>query len=259
MGNYSISGLNQMATENEVATVLSHFNSNFVYDIINEKLNWRFNIAMSMQNANIVVAFEQNFKDLMATYPTDIKNIEIVRRETYKEIVDMICAYYGIEYTLPSEDDSPNLDYYTVAYCLYDFLVSGFFTYMGKFYAEYIYHNRDYIYDAMGLEAYRKNKDSSTLYGKKVFSDVKVAVISACIATVVKNMDSFDIPVYTILTTIYGNTNIVNLLNSIIINTSVDFFKTWYKAPADVEALLYTNIRFELRRLSDIDGSIKVF
>lgn len=256
MGNYSINGLNQMASENEVASVLSNFNSSFVYDIINEKLNGRFNIAMSMQNTNMVVAFEQNFKDLIATYPTDIKNINTVRTETYKEIIEMICAYYGITYILPPVDEST--DYYVLAYYLYDFLVSGFFNHISTFYARYIYANKEQIYDSMNLEAYRKNKDSSTLYGKKIFSDVKVAIISAYIMTVVKNMESFDVPVEMILSTIYGNPNIVGLLSGILNSMPMDFFKTYLKVPTDVEAVLYTNIRFELRRLSDTVTGIKI-
>lgn len=259
MGNYSINGLNQMATENEVATVLSHFNSSFIYDVIDEKLRGRFNLAMSIQNANMVVAFEQNFKDLAATYPSDIKNIETVRTETYREIVDMICAYYGIQYALPPIEESPTVDYYTVAYYLYDFLVYGFFIYISKFYARYIYANKDQIYDSMGLDAYKKNKDSSTLYGKKVFSDVKIAVISAYIMTVVKNMESFDISIENILTVIYGDANIVALLASIINNMPMDFFKTYFKVPMEVEAIMYTNIRLELTRLSSVDNNIKIF
>lgn len=259
MGNFSINGLNQMATENEVATVLSHFNSNYIYDVITDKLNGRFNINMAMQNANVIVAFDQLFKDLQSKYPSDVQNIEGVRLETYREMVDFICNFYGIQYSLPAVGQGPAVDYFTVAYYLYDFLVSNFFAYISTFYARYIYTNRDQIYDCMGLDAFKKNKDSSTQYGKKVFNDPKVAIISANIMGVVKNLKGFDITVENILSIIYGNVNIVNMMSGILNNIPTDFFKTYFEVPPSVEAILYTNIRLELQKLSQADGTNKLF
>lgn len=259
MGNFSINGLNQMATENEVATVLSNFNSNYIYDVIQDKLNGRFNISMSTQNANVVVSFDQVFKDLQVKYPSDAQNVERVRLETYREIVDFICKYYGIQYALPAIDQAPSVDYYVVAYYLYDFLVSNFFTFISTFYARYIYGNRDQIYDCMGLDAFKKNKDSSTQYGKKIFNDSKTAIISANIIGVVKNLSGFDITIENILSVIYGNVNIVNMMAGILNNIPMDFFKTYFNVPPNVEAILYTNIRLELQRLSQADGNNKTF
>lgn len=256
MGNFSISGLNQMATENEVATILSNFNNKFMYDVISNKLENRFVVNTAMQNVNIVGAFDQNFKDLVKRYPSDIQNIETVKMQTYKDIVDIICSYYKIEYTLPEIGENPIVDYFTIAYYLYDFLVDNFFNYVSVFYANYIYKNKDAIYDSMNLDAFKKGKDISTLYGKKIFTDQKIAIISANIIFIVGNLKAFDITPDIILYNIYGNSNIVALLNSILVNSPVDFFKTHFIIPKNVEAMLYTNIRLELQRLSQADGNL---
>lgn len=256
MGNYTMSGLAQMANENEVATVLSHFNSQYIYDVIEEKLEGRFNVAMSMQNANVVQAFNQNFKDLRSTYPSDIANINNIESETYKEIIQLICRWYGIEYFLPMPAEGQMVDYFTVAFYLYDFLVSNFFNYICKFYAGYIYVNKDQLYDSMGLEQFRKNKDSSTQYGKSVFKDIKTAVISANIMMVIQNMKSFDIPYDMILSSIYGNANVVGMLSSIINFFPGDFFNHIYEVPLHIKSILCTNIRLELQRLSAADNGV---
>lgn len=254
MGNYTIGGLNQMASQNEVATVLSHFNSQFIYDVIQEKLEGRFNISISMQNANIVQAFNQNFKDLKLSYPSDIQNIEEVEKETYKEIISMICDFYQIQFNIPDADQTNTL--FTIAFYLYDFLVSNFFSYISIFYARYIYTNKDQIYDSMEMDVFKKNKDSSTLYNKKVFVDPKIAIVSAHLMIVVKNMRSFDITVEDILSIIYGNANIVTMISSIVNNITVDFFKNVYEVPQQIESILYTNIRLEMQRLMAAENGI---
>lgn len=260
MGNYSIRGLAQMAPENEVATVLSHFNSQFIYNVINDKLMERFKMNFMSQDANIVQAFDQNFKNIRATYPSDEKNIDFVELETYKEIIQLICAFYAIEPPqLDAIESDPNRFCFTTAFYLYDFLVSGFYNHLCDFFARYIYTNRDAIYTSMNLEAFRKGKDSSTLYGKSVFKDIRTAIISANIMMVVNNMTSFDMPIEGILMIIYGNENIVGTINEIVSHyTGADFFKEVYcNIPLESKSMMYTDIRFRLQQISAGDNELE--
>jgi hypothetical protein len=102
----------------------------------------------------------------------------------------------------------------------------------------------------MGLERFKKNKDSSTTYSRKMYEDPKVSIIAANIIFVVNNMKTFDITVQDILDTIYGTGSpIANTLSNIICNVPYDFFKVRYTVPQEVEPLFYTNIRLSLQIL----------
>ena len=60
-----------------------------------------------------------NFKDLKIQYPSDTDNIEQARQETYQEIIDIICQYYGLQLNIT---DPLSTDNHSIAYYLYDFL-----------------------------------------------------------------------------------------------------------------------------------------
>lgn len=185
----------EMGTENELATILSHYDSNFVYDTINFQVNHVRNTAYNLTPIpNIVDAWEQNFKAIIDQYGAEgMTQIQEVRQETYHEIINIICNAYGLSFTI--EDVDP----YTAAYTLYDIFVCNMSALTINFFAKYIYKERNALYDSMGLSEYKKNKDSSTIYGKKVYKDIKLAVINANIIKVIDNICAameFDYPTF---------------------------------------------------------------
>lgn len=258
MGNYSYSGMREMARENELAVVLSSFNTAFIYDTIANKLDSRFDYVISTVNGNVVQACDQSFKYIKATYPYNVPEINRVEAETYQEIVKILCDYYKISYVLPEyeDNDAQRAMYFFVAYHLYDFLVANFFNYITLFYANYLISNKDAIYQSMGLDKFKKEKNSSISYAKQVYTDPKIASISANIIHVVKNMSTFDITVHDILSYVYGRPDIVEPISRIISNIDYDFFKTMYKVPIEIEAILFTNIRLHLQSLSSTTNNI---
>lgn len=258
MGNYSYSGMREMARENELATVLSAFNPQFIYDTIVNKLNTRFTYVVSTVNGNVVQACDQNFKYIKATYPYNLTDINAVEAETYQEIVKILCDFYKISYKLPEyeDTDAQRSMYFFIAFYLYDFLVGNFFNYITQFYANYLIANKDAIYQSMGLDKFKREKNSSISYAKQVYTDPKIAAISANIIHVVKNMASFDITVQDILTYVYGRQDIVVPIAQIISNIDYDFFRTMYVVPQEIEAILYTNIRLQLQSLTNIANNI---
>lgn len=231
-------------TEGEVSRILSHFDSNFILNVIRDNLNQRFRYN-PIASPNIVNSFEQNFKLIKDNYQTNHDEIDSVRLNTYKEIIDIICQEYKLQFV-----DYDNLDYYSAAFYLYDFLVSNFNNYMAFFFANFIYRERNSIYDSLDLNNMKKNKDTSTLYGKKLYKDVKLAIISANIDYIVDNMCSYDIILDSILDYIYPDKNIVAYISSIIVPVE-DFYKTNYVAmlAGPSRHLFLSNIKFEMHKI----------
>lgn len=252
MSNYSSSALRFLSSENEVAVVLSHFNSSYILDVIQDKLNSKFLITTaSIESPNIVDAFRSNFIAIASQYPFDEKNITICRDETYREILDIICRNYGIEWNRDYVESSldPAMSLYSFAHYVYDFFVSNFSTYISLFFARYIYANRTAIYNSLNLDQFKRSKDSSTMYGKRAYDDPYIGIISTNIIYVIDNMIQFDVSFHDILTTIYGDQNVVNLLINGL-GISYDFFRNvYYAIPPEFKPNLITNIRLDIQRI----------
>lgn len=188
-----------MIAEGEVANILSHYNSDYVMNLIQESIKNRFKYNIFIARPNIVYSFELNFKDLMESYPSDVENILQVRDEVYREIIDLICTSFNISFI----NNDSSIDLYMIAYHLYDLLVSGFAKNVTTFFGSFIYQNKDYLYDAMDLQRFKKEKTSSSVYIKKAYNDVKFATIISKIKEVIYFISGMDIDLGTYLTYCY--------------------------------------------------------
>ena len=242
MQNYNV------VTENEVAVVLSHYNSDFVFSIVDNAMKRRFLEVPIIAVPNVVGAWEQNFKAIRAQYGAE-NNEEImrVRNETYKEIIDDICREFKLSFTI---DDT--VDLYSAAYHLYDLFVCKFIENMTTFFANYIYKERASIYDSLGLADKKKNKDSSTIYGKKIYKDIKLAVINANIDMVVSEICSMDIPFASIISLIYGNNSELKRYIISIVSADSDFMDNVYVPVMNsfIRPDIITSIRFKLQEIA---------
>lgn len=236
--NYNIN------TEGEISRILSHFNSEFIFDIIKDNLQQKYSYT-PIAAPNIIASFEQNFKQIKDQYQTGYDEIDAVRLNTYREIINIICNEYNLVF-----NDDDNLDYYSAAFYLYDFLVSNFAPYMTFFFANYIYKERNSIYESLDLGNLKKNKDNSTVYGKKIYKDIKLAIITANVDYIIDNMCNYDISLMDILESIYPNKNIINYIYSII-SPREDFFKSVYVNILRGEArpIYLSSIKLELHRI----------
>jgi hypothetical protein len=246
-----------MATEKEVAVILSHFNSNYVFDVIKDNLSKRFYNVYYISNPNIVASFDQNFKDLLIRFPSDKDNIEVVRQETYKEIINILCREYNLQF-----NDDQSLDYYSLAFYLYDLLCANYNRYITLFFANYINKEKNGLYDCLNMDTLKKNKDSSTLYHKKLYKDMKIAILNANLPYVLSSICKFDISIGDILS--YTYTKQINNFIMTYIAPMGDFFKESYVMSLtnpSVAPIFVTNIRFEIQKLSapevDIEGSLQ--
>lgn len=246
-----------VATENELTEVLSHYSSEFIYSIVDQALKNRYNGIPLATMPNVVGAWEQNFKAIIAQYGEgSMTEVYRVRNETYREIIDTICKEFGLNFTI---DDS--IDLYSAAFYLYDLFVCKFTENMTTFFANYIYKERTAIYDSLGLADLKKNKDSSTVYGKKVFKDIKLAIINANIDMVISQVASMDFPFYSIVMTIYGVNSELAKYFITIVSADNEFFNRAYLSilNSDIRPEIITSIRFKLQELAlnndQIDGS----
>ena len=235
-----------VATENELAVVLSHYSDQFVFTVIKDAIEYRFERVPIVGLPNVVAAWEQNFKAIVAQYG-NIEEVNRVRNETYRQIIDIICKEFGLEFTI---DDS--IDLYSAAYHLYDFLVSNFTNNMVTLFANFIYKERANLYESLNLSNLKKNRDSSTIYGKKIYKDIKLAVINANIDMVISEVCAMDMPLYNIIGIVYGNNSELKRYLISIISAGPDFFNKAYVSVlnSDIRPDMITNIRFKLQEIA---------
>jgi hypothetical protein len=232
-----------MVAEGEIAQLLSRFSGSYIMDVIDSHLRNRYAFNPAVSNPNIVSSFELNFKDMMSRFPTDADNIVSVRYETYLAIINKICSEFNLQY-IGNEPDC-----FSLAYNLYDFLVSGYSRNIINFFASYIFANREQLYSAMGLERFRKNKDSGNNYVKKVYNDPVVAVIIARIKDVVYYISGFDISIYSILSFNYNRDTADFIFQNI--QPLGNIFKDEFCKVVDNPAIL-TEIRVAIQRMLEM-------
>lgn len=235
-------------TENELSEVLSHYNSEFVFGIVDDAMKKRFQCVPVASVPNVVGAWEQNFKAIMAQYGQECyEKVSAVRSETYDEIIEMICKEFNLNFTI---DDS--IDKFSAAFHLYNLFVCNFMDSLITFFANFIYKERANLFESLGLTEMKKNKDSSTIYGKKVYKDIKLAVINANIDFVVTQICAMDIPFYTIVGLICGNNSDLKRYYLSIISANSDFFINAYVPVlnSDVRSDVLTGIRLKLQELA---------
>jgi hypothetical protein len=243
------SSLYNVISENQLTEVLSHYDTNFVMSVLDNAIASRFNPNAVMRQPNVVAAWEQNFKQYLADFDemADGKTrIYQVREDTYKEIIGRICKEFNLNFTI---DDT--VDLYSAAYYLYDFFVANFNANLVSFFCNYIYKERAEIYDSMDLASLRKNKDSSTIYGKKTYKDIRLAVINANIDRVISFICGFDVPMYNIFNIVYPQKELVYYLSTIISDNG-DFFKNYYCTILDtsIRPILLTDIRLSIQNIA---------
>lgn len=237
-----------MGTENELAVVLSNYNSNFVYDIVHYQIDRAISGEANTINTppNVVGAWEQNFKAIMDQYGAEGSvKIQEVRQETYNEIIEIICNAFGLNFTVS------DVDIYSAAYTLYDFFVCNYSKNIIAFYSKYIYKERSSIYESMGLSEMKKNKDSSTIYGKRMYKDIKLAVINANITKIIENINSgMEFDFASIVNTIIDDKNYARYVLSLVADNGNIFSNFIVNTVKNNMAEYITGIRFMIQELA---------
>jgi hypothetical protein len=242
----SIVGTQPYEINNElnIAEVLAHFDSNYIFDILEDKLN-SISFSVSQIESNIIESFETNFKKMNDDFPGDSANIREVRQKVYEDIIKILTNKFNLKF---NEDDT-TIDLYTAAYYLYDFLISHRNSIMINFFTAFIINNKDSLCKALGIEDGRKNKDSASAYGKRIYQDNKYILLSANMAKVINYISNLDVTLSNIFSSTYKDQSIILFLDNAYADKG-NFFKDFYcniiHKPEELPIII-TNIRLALQ------------
>lgn len=226
----------------EVASIINHFTPEMIDDIITKAIaNTEINYSQALPN--IPQALESNYKQQITKYPEFSSDLNNSKNGLYQTIIFKLCNSFGLGYT--GSDDT---DLYTVAYWLYDFLISKFDKYLIEYMYTYIIREQEMFYQI--LISKEDRKDTSP-YTRRVFKgdNLTIGLIHANLEYVVDNMLQFDITLQDIVTTSFGMQGkyIADFLLSVIEDRG-DFFRRIYVPfVLNNKAVILTNIKFSLQ------------
>lgn len=231
--------------EGQLASILSQFDRNYVFGVMDDILAPK-SYFEPIPKANIVNAFEDNFKSTLVSFPEDRMNIIAVREECYRNIIDRLAKAFNFEFR-----DTEMMDIFSITRLLYDFYVSERDVHLINFLATYIIQEKSMLYKALNLDQYRKDKDVSTLNNKKLFDDPQLAIISSHLDYIIHYLMDVDFDMEQILAFIYGyNTYYITAFMQHVFPKG-DFFKDYYctmiQNPA-INPLIISYLKIEIQR-----------
>ena len=235
----------------ELSSVLTYFSPEMVERVIDDNLEDRIR-DRSPVIGNMVESYESNFKLAIDSYADINRELVEYRYNTYRMIISKLCSVHNLSVTIP-ENEYP----YTLAFYVYDFLISRFQDNIINFFFNYINQEKDNLYNRLSLEDLRKSKDSTSIYTKKIAKngDVKMAIICANLHSVLYNMSGFDITLEDIFRYVYlGHPNVSNYLTERI--ADIGNFYQQYIAPVITgtdNQVIITHLRLLLQGYGDFN------
>lgn len=241
-----------VCTEQEITNILSHFNSDYIFNLIEDVITNRGDYSYTSDLPNIVNSFENYFNQIKESFnsPHDLEQIEDARLSTYADILKLLSKYFNVEINFDVIED-----WYFTTYHIYDFLISRHIPNVVNFYVALILKEKNAIYNTLNLNEVKKNKDISLMYNKKIFKNSKLAVINYNMEDVLSLLSGYDVHLNDIIYKTYHNKSISNML----INTMAqlgDFYREQYVSELthyNISSTVITLIRIELQKVSAPD------
>jgi len=250
-GSMNSQMLNNVNTDNLLAEALANFNTSYIVDVVRNSINIRFrpyNTPLPTLNS-----VEMNFQNLLQSFTDRDHQSQIyeVRRRTYDEIIYTVCQYYQLQYT-PNDD----VDNYTVAYFLYNVLVSSFTDTFIGFYVNYIFDHQDDIIQGFHLQ---DSKEAYDTYSKKIYGSAsKLGLIHSQIGKVIDGISSLDIRFEDILKYGSGDPQAILTIMNTIVDTG-DIFRLRfvpYLMDIGCRTDIITNVKLALQKFATADINI---
>lgn len=192
MNNY----VGSIDTDGAIGSILSNFDSSWIMHTISDSLNMKFR-PFEEPMPNFVDILNRNFDMTNAAAPDYKEETERVRTESFKEIIETICNYYGLSFTESFDDIYPT-ELYGIAHTLYDIFISRFTDYTIDFFINYIINNSDSIYAyLLNDETVKKPKEKDIPPG--TYIDPKFYLIHSNLNKIILNMASYDISLEVLL------------------------------------------------------------
>ena len=242
--------INNINTDTAMADILDNLSYDYIYHVITDSINMRFR-PYSTPMPNIPYSLEQNFRIQLEAAPGSRDQILAKRDEVYRQIIEMLCTHYNLNY---NESD----DIYTDAFYLYRFLVSDFTNTVIQFFVNFIMRDKKQIYDRLELQD-KKNKDSSYAYSRKIYSNNVIASIHANIASVIADIVTYDISLEDIVNLVYSGTeaNAAYHITHIISDNAYFYDQIRCYAVNEYAADVINNVKLALQSVS-ADYQLKV-
>src|SRR5574344_568980 len=212
-----------VSTDQAISDILNNFSDDFIENIIEESLKYKFR-PYNTRMPNHPYVFEQQFKGIYDNYEGDRKDlIDEKRHDTYMKILDIICEHYDLKITT----DIPEENLYSLAYTIYQIFVTEFTTRMVNLFANYIIINKESILNGLTEE----QRTGKSTYAKKLYSDSKDQSIIALydnMESVFNIVTAVDIPFYNLLVLLSDEAS-ANFIVSFISDCG-DLYKNHYSA-----------------------------
>jgi hypothetical protein len=241
MNNYSGS----IDTDMAIGTILSNFDSAWVLHTVQDSLNMKFR-PFNDPMPNFVDILNRQFTVTLNAGPDYADKIEDTRTQTFIEIIQTICGYYGLVFTEDFNNIS-NIELYGIARNLYDIFISRFTDYMVNFFTSYIINNMNSIYAYLyNDETVKKPKEKDIPQG--FYVDPKFMLIHANLNKIIMNMTTYDISLKTLLQ-YFTDPNIAQRLGELLQDTG-DIYKYHYAVYLNDErymASLLTCVKLSLQ------------
>lgn len=237
---------NLIDTDAGIGTILSYFDTNYINHIILDSLNMKFR-PFDGPMPNMIDVLERQFLGITSNAPDYRDKISDVRIETYKEIINMICNYYGLLFA-EDFDSLTSEEIHGIAHCLYDIFISRFTDYMINFFVSYIINNAIDISNYLKLDETAIKPKESGMYAPKNFVDEKFILIHANVNKVIYNMAGYDINLQQLLN-YFVDQNTAMRLGSLLVDNG-DIYKTHYASyilDQRYQAGVLTNIKLKLQ------------
>ena len=242
----------------QLAVILAQFDSNYIMDIMDDTINGILVSFDTMPRPNIVLGFEQNFKELLSIYPFEEDNVNQCRRETYDTIIKNICSKFNIHYV-----ENEDVDKYSLARWMYDFYVANFSKYFINFYCRYLLNNKEDICSQFVTD--QQAKDISSIYSNYAFGEDKdMVTIAANLPTILKTLSNMPIADGVIYRYAYpeGMESVVYLLESSL-SSLTPIFEIYNRIlfNEDMYGTVITQIRIAIQKsikLDEVPQEIKI-
>lgn len=190
--------INSIDTDAALGTILSNFNAEYIKHVVDDSLNMKFRPYLD-EMPNMCDIMERDFQVIKAHCMDYVDQVDDTRLETYKEIIDIICKYYQLQFT-GNYDVMTDNEIYGLARTLYDIFISRFTQTMIEFFVRYIKDNSDSIYDYLMNDPNSNKAKDAMGYNVKNYIDPKYVLIHTNINQVIYNMAAYDISFQTLLT-----------------------------------------------------------
>lgn len=184
--------------EADLSNILMNCGFENIIDIIENNIDYRFTNNITNLAGTIENVFKIHMINIGEGSPA-LNSLKTIKEDAYKNIITIICNKFNLTFDMESYTG----DLYTVAYILYDFLISNFRNNISNFYTNFIIKEKNSIYDILEIARFKKQKDSTTIYNKKTYNNQKLGLISANLNFVIDNMSAFDLSFSNIIENIF--------------------------------------------------------